>query len=96
MSTKNSKSKKEISVPVDLQRALASSPKANKMWKDITPIARRDWIHWVITAKQRETRKRRIKNACSMLSSGKRRVCCFPGLKWLKKNRPKSINASAN
>src|SRR5438876_774905 len=24
--------------------------------KDITPIARRDWIHWIVSAKQAETR----------------------------------------
>ncbi|MGH7939374.1 MAG: YdeI/OmpD-associated family protein, partial [Bryobacteraceae bacterium] len=41
------------------------------------PIARRDWIHWIISAKQAETRTRRIKNACSMLAAGKRRPCCF-------------------
>ena len=31
--------------------------------------ARRDWIHWVTSAKQAETRARRIKNACSMLAA---------------------------
>jgi hypothetical protein len=39
--------------------------------------ARRDWIQWTTSAKQPETRTRRIKNACSMLAGGKRRVCCF-------------------
>jgi Bacteriocin-protection, YdeI or OmpD-Associated len=46
-------------------------------WSDITPNARRDWIHWITSPKQEETRARRIKNACSMLTAGKRRVCCF-------------------
>jgi hypothetical protein len=36
------------------------------LWSDITPIARRDWIHWITSAKQAETRARRIKNAYSM------------------------------
>jgi Bacteriocin-protection, YdeI or OmpD-Associated len=40
-------------------------------------IAHRDWIHWITSAKEEETRARRIKNACSMLAAGKRRVCCF-------------------
>ena len=52
-------------------------PKARALWSDITPNARRDWIHWITSAKQEETRARRIKNACSMLAAGKRRVCCF-------------------
>lgn len=77
---------KEIRVPEDMKRELWGNKKAMEMWEDITPIARRDWVHWVITAKLKETRKKRIANACSMLASGKRRVCCFPGMKWLVKN----------
>jgi hypothetical protein len=67
----------EATVPADLRKALAAAPKARVLWSDITPIARRDWIHWITSAKQAETRERRIKNACSMLAAGKRRVCCF-------------------
>jgi hypothetical protein len=65
-------------VPADLRNALAAGdPKTRAVWSDITLNARRDWIHWVNSAKQEETRARRIKNACSMLAAGKRRVCCF-------------------
>jgi hypothetical protein len=65
-------------VPADLRAALATAEsKARVVWEDITAIARRDWIQWITTAKQPETRARRIRNACSMLASGKRRVCCF-------------------
>jgi Uncharacterized protein conserved in bacteria len=68
----------EPEVPADLKKALASAaPTARKLWSDITTNARRDWIHWITSAKQEETRARRIKNACSMLAAGKRRVCCF-------------------
>ena len=68
----------EPKVPADLRKALAvAAPRARALWSDITPNARRDWIHWIISAKQPETRARRIKNACSMLAAGKRRVCCF-------------------
>jgi len=68
----------EPEVPADLRKALATAaPKARALWSDITPIARRDWIHWITSAKQPETRVRRIKNACSMLAAGKRRPCCF-------------------
>ncbi len=68
----------EPEVPADLRKALATAaPKARALWSDITPIARRDWIHWITSAKQEETRARRIKNACSMLAAGKRRPCCF-------------------
>lgn len=68
----------EPTVPSDLRKALATAAlKARTVWEDITPIARRDWIHWIVSAKQAETRARRIVNACSMLAAGKRRPCCF-------------------
>ncbi len=67
----------EPRVPADLRKALAAAPKARALWSDITPIARRDWIQWITSAKQSKTRTRRIKNACSMLVAEKRRPCCF-------------------
>jgi hypothetical protein len=67
----------EPRVPADLRKALAAAPEARAVWSDITPIARRDWVLWITSAKQAETRARRINNACEMLAGGKRRVCCF-------------------
>jgi bacteriocin resistance YdeI/OmpD-like protein/uncharacterized protein DUF1905 len=80
----------EMRVPMDLRKALAAAPKAQASWMDITPMARRDWIFSISTAKQPETRRRRIEKACDMLASGKRRLCCFPGIKWLMKENAKS------
>lgn len=68
----------EPKVPPDLRKALAAAPKAARdAWSDITPIARRDWIQWIISGKRAETRALRIDKACDMLASGKRRPCCF-------------------
>jgi hypothetical protein len=67
----------EPELPADFEKALTANPDARPVWTDITPIARRDWIQWIVSAKRPETRQRRIANACSMLASGKRRVCCF-------------------
>jgi hypothetical protein len=67
----------EPKVLADLRKALTAAPKVRALWSDITPIARRDWIHWIVSAKRPETRARRIENACAMLTAGKRRVCCF-------------------
>jgi hypothetical protein len=80
----------EIRVPKDLHKALAVAPLAQAGWEDITPMARRDWIFSISSAKQPETRRRRIEKACDMLASGKRRLCCFPGIKWLMKKNAKS------
>jgi hypothetical protein len=76
----------EIRVPMDLRQALAAAPLAQALWADITPSARRDWILWISSAKQTETRGHRIEKACDMLAAGKRRVCCFGGLNWLRKD----------
>ncbi len=80
----------EIRVPIDLQKALAASKRAKESWAGITPMARRDWIFSICTAKQAETRQRRIEKACSMLTAGKRRLCCFPGIKWMMEKNAKS------
>jgi hypothetical protein len=80
----------ETRVPMDLRKALAGAPLARGSWADITPMARRDWIFSICSAKQPETRTRRIEKACDMLASGKRRLCCFPGIKWLMKKNAKT------
>ena len=67
----------EPEVPSDLQHALSAAPEARAVWNDTTTVARLDWIHWITSAKQAKTRAKRIDNACDMLASGKRRVCCF-------------------
>jgi hypothetical protein len=80
----------ETRVPMDLCKALAAAPLAQALWADITPLARQDWILWISSAKKPETRTSRIEKACAMLASGKRRVCCFGGLKWLRKDHATS------
>src|SRR5436190_23919531 len=67
----------EPRLPADLRKALAATSTAKAQWRDLTPIARRDFISWMESAKQPETRRRRIERACSMLAAGKRRPCCY-------------------
>ncbi|MBN8726279.1 MAG: DUF1905 domain-containing protein [Xanthomonadales bacterium] len=67
----------EPKVPAPLRAALAAEPAAKLAWKSLTPVGRRDWIHWIESAKKAETVERRIATTCDMLASGKRRVCCF-------------------
>lgn len=67
----------EPNVPPDLRKALAANPAAQATWKDITPVARRDWIHWITSGKKAETRVKRIGVACDKLACGNRRACCF-------------------
>ncbi len=68
----------EPEVPPDLRKALAAAPKqAKDVWSDITPAARRDFIHWITSPKKPETRVKRVATACDLLAKGKRRPCCF-------------------
>src|SRR6266404_4161209 len=77
MNPKTAEKESEPSMPADLRKALAATPMARTQWRDLTPIARRDFISWIDSAKQPETRRRRIERACSMLAAGKRRPCCY-------------------
>ena len=67
----------ESRLPTDLRKALAATPMAKAQWKDLTPIARSDFISWIDSAIQPETRRRRIERTSSMLAAGKRRPCCY-------------------
>ena len=68
----------EPTLPLDLKKALAAAAsKAREVWSDITPAARRDFIHWIVSPKKPETRVKRVATACDMLAKGKRRPCCF-------------------
>jgi hypothetical protein len=77
--------KKDISsgvahrVPVDLRVALTSDPKALAVWEDLTPLARNEWICWVIFVKKNETRRDHIKRLINELKEGMRRPCCWLG-----------------
>ena len=77
MNPKPAREESEPRVPTDLGKALAATPTAKVQWNDLTPIARRDFISWIDSAKQPETRRCRIERACSMLAAGKLRPCCY-------------------
>ncbi len=67
----------EPEVPVDVKKALSSSPKAEALWQEITPLARWDWIRWIRAVKTPQTRQKHIEIALDKLNRGMRRPCCF-------------------
>jgi hypothetical protein len=67
----------EPDVPSDWKAALDTSPHIQTLWLDVTPMARWEWLRWIGSTSQMETRKRRIEVACSKLLAGERRPCCF-------------------
>ena len=67
----------EPEVPKDLKDSLDGNPKVNELWLDITVKARWEFICWIRSTANPETRKRRIEVSISKLNSGMRRPCCF-------------------
>ena len=68
----------EPEVPPDLASALAAAPaRIRQVWRDITPMARWEWVRWVEATANPATRQRRVDVSISKMDSGKRRPCCF-------------------
>lgn len=67
----------EPEIPEDFKKAMSTSSKAEALWKDITPMARWDWIRWIRAVKTPETRQKHIEVALDKLNKGMRRPCCF-------------------
>jgi uncharacterized protein YdeI (YjbR/CyaY-like superfamily) len=66
-------------MPADFLKAVNADKVAKILWKDITPLARNEWICWVISAKKEETRTRRIAVGLDKMRKGMRRPCCWTG-----------------
>ena len=73
-------------LPADLREALVADEPALRAWKDITPLARNEFICWVEDAKKAATRERRIRRTQEELEEGMRRPCCWPGCKHREHN----------
>ncbi len=58
-------------VPADLYKALEANPKAKAKWKNLGPVARRDFVTWIDSTK--ELSKGRAGQACMLLAAGKQR-----------------------
>jgi len=66
-------------VPADLRKRITSDRRVQVAWEDITPLARNEWICWILSAKKPETRSHRIERTRTELIEGKRRPCCWAG-----------------
>lgn len=66
-------------VPADLRKILISDKAVLKVWEDITPLARNEWICWITFVKKLETRNHHLKRFQDEIKEGKRRPCCWGG-----------------
>jgi uncharacterized protein YdeI (YjbR/CyaY-like superfamily) len=59
-------------IPRFLKQALKASPKAWEYFRSLAPSYRRHYIGWIMHAKKEETRKRRLREAISLLEQNKK------------------------
>jgi uncharacterized protein YdeI (YjbR/CyaY-like superfamily) len=71
-------------VPSDLRKALLADESALERWDDLTPLARNEWICWVISPKTPETRAHHVDRVVTELLQGMRRPCCWIGCRHRK------------
>jgi len=64
--------KPALDMPEDLASALAANPAAHAAFTAFPPGARREYIEWVVTAKQPATRATRIATTVSQSAEGKK------------------------
>jgi uncharacterized protein YdeI (YjbR/CyaY-like superfamily) len=58
----------------DLYKALEANPKAKAQWKNLGPVARRDFVSWIDSAKHPQLSKSRAGQACELLAAGKKAI----------------------
>jgi uncharacterized protein YdeI (YjbR/CyaY-like superfamily) len=79
MTVKEKAVKMPHTLPADFRKAISSNKRAKSVWDDISPLAKNEWICWVISGAKAETRGIRIDKALSKMSGGMRRPCCWVG-----------------
>lgn len=62
-----------LPVPDDLQTAVVADPAAASVWAAFPPGKIRDYVEWIVEAKQPATRTRRIVQAVEWIAQGKGR-----------------------
>ncbi len=66
-------------IPADIRAALLSDESVRERWEDLTPLARNEWLCWIISNKRPETRRNHLERMMTELLQGKRRPCCWMG-----------------
>ncbi|HJP96580.1 MAG TPA: YdeI/OmpD-associated family protein [Candidatus Saccharimonadales bacterium] len=67
----------EPDIPADIIAGLKADSEGYKIWQDITPMARWDWIRWIRATNNPDTRAKHVDVMLSKLKHGIRRPCCF-------------------
>ena len=67
----------EPDIPKDVKSGLVTNPETKLLWDDVTSMARWEWLRWINSTANPETRAKRIVVSASKLKNGLRRPCCF-------------------
>lgn len=67
------KPKKPLAMPPDFRTALSKRAKTRAVWDGFSPSHQREYLEWILEAKQQETRARRIVQAVEWIAEGKSR-----------------------
>lgn len=59
-------------LPPYIAKALKTNARAWKFFRELAPTHRRNFVVWIHTAKQPETRARRIRESISLLAAGRK------------------------
>jgi uncharacterized protein YdeI (YjbR/CyaY-like superfamily) len=61
-----------VELPEDLAVALVADPEANRIFESLSFTNRTEYVGWVMAAKRRDTRERRVAEAPGLLKRGRR------------------------
>jgi hypothetical protein len=64
-------------VPADVQKGIVKNPETIALWARVTPMARWEWLRWINSTNNADTRAKRIIVSVDKLKNGLRRPCCF-------------------
>ena len=63
-----------VDVPEELEAALKKNAKAAGFFEGLSPSCKKEYAEWIDSAKQAETKERRVAKAVEMLLAGQKRV----------------------
>ena len=62
---------RQVEVPDDLQQKLNSNPQARDIFEKMSYSHKKEYINWIVEAKQAATRQRRVEKAVALIIQGK-------------------------
>ncbi|MEM7248832.1 MAG: YdeI/OmpD-associated family protein [Acidobacteriota bacterium] len=71
--TKKKTKARAVRVPADLAAALVENDAAREVFEGFSPTHRREYVEWLVEAKRKETRARRLAQAVEWMTEGKSR-----------------------